>query len=88
MSDPSVSDHPVDTDHVDLSWEGLDEAVEAVGKVSSLVSSNCLPSMSTVGGEGLKRCSVGRQACVTLNTRDWAGNCTPGPRLQDISFII
>jgi hypothetical protein len=40
---------PIDTDYVELSLEGLDEAKETINSIGALISSSCIPSLSSAG---------------------------------------
>ena len=44
---------PVDTDYVELSWEGLEEAKDGINSIGTLTSSSCIPSLSSAGLLGL-----------------------------------
>ena len=40
---------PVDTDYVELSWDGLEEAKETINSIGGLISSSCIPTLSSAG---------------------------------------
>ena len=40
---------PIDTDYVELSWDGLDTAKETINSIGTLISSSCIPSLSSAG---------------------------------------
>lgn len=82
------STRPADTDHVSLSWEGLDKARESLAVIGSVSSSSCIPELSIAGGEGLKKACVGKQSNVCLTLRDIGGNPVAGPSLSDITCQI
>jgi len=79
---------PIDTDYVELSWDGLDAAKETINSIGTLISSSCIPSLSSAGGEGLRKTLTGRKSSISLTTRDCSGNMTPGPSLSQITCQI
>ena len=76
---------PVETDYVALAWEALEELKEVAGTVGEVITSSCIPSLSSAGayknnnacynpfflkvGEGLRKACMGKQSLVTLTTR-------------------
>ena len=40
---------PIDTDYVELSMEGFDEAKDTINSIGTLISSSCIPSLSSAG---------------------------------------
>jgi len=79
---------PADTDHVELSWEGLQTARSAITAVGGLISSSCIPSLCTASGDGLRKACVGKQSIVSLSSRDFSGSLTSGPSLGSITCQI
>ena len=79
---------PADTDYIELSLTGLEEAKTAINSVGSLVSSSCIPAMCQAGGEGLRKATAGKKAVISLTTRDTEGAVTPGPSLGEIACHI
>ena len=79
---------PIDTDYVELSLTGLEEAKSAITQIGNLISSSCIPSLCLAGGEGLRKAVVGKKSLISLSTRDSAGKVTAGPSLGEISCHI
>jgi len=79
---------PIDTDYIELSWDGFDEAKEAINNIGNLTSSSCIPLMCSAGGEGLRKTLAGRKSTISLTSRDCSGNITPGPSLSQITCQI
>ena len=79
---------PTDTDYVELSLAGLEEAKTAINQIGSLVSSSCIPSQSLAGGEGLRKAVVGKKSTISLSTRDSKGKVTAGPSLAELACHI
>ena len=46
---------PVDTDYVELSLEGFDEVKDSINSIGTLISSSCIPSLSSAGLFGMSR---------------------------------
>ena len=44
---------PIDTDYVELSLEGFDEAKDTINSIGTVISSSCIPSLSSAGLVGL-----------------------------------
>ena len=75
---------PIDTDYIELTWEGLEEVKENINSIGALISSSCIPSLSCagsllencvpiftkyLGGEGLRKALTGRKSTISLTTR-------------------
>ena len=79
---------PVDTDYVELSLTGLEEAKSAISQIGDLISSSCIPSLCIAGGEGLRKAVAGKRSVVSLSTRDSQGKVTAGPSLAELACHI
>ena len=79
---------PADTDYVELSLTGLEEAKTAISQIGNLISSSCIPSRCLAGGEGLRKAVVGKKSLISLSTRDSAGKVTAGPSLAELACHI
>ena len=44
---------PIDTDYVELSLDGFDEVKESINSIGTVISSSCIPSLSSAGLFGL-----------------------------------
>jgi hypothetical protein len=44
---------PIDTDYVELSLEGFDEAKDTINSIGTVIGSSCIPSLSFAGLVGL-----------------------------------
>ena len=76
---------PVETDYIALAWDALKELKELAGSVGEVITSSCIPTLSSAGaykknnpfnslsflevGEGLRKARMGKQSLVTLTTR-------------------
>ena len=40
---------PIDSDYIELSWERLEDAKDSINSIGSLISSSCIPSLSSAG---------------------------------------
>ena len=40
---------PIDTDYIELTWDGLDEVKDNISSIGALISSSCIPSLSCAG---------------------------------------
>jgi len=79
---------PIDSDYIELSWERLEDAKDSINSIGSLISSSCIPSLSSAGGEGLRKTTTGKKSSISLTTRDSSGHTTPGPSLAEITCQI
>ena len=52
MSKKSKTNVPVETDYVASVWDGLEELKEAAGSLGEIVSSSCIPSVSSTSMSG------------------------------------
>ena len=57
ISEKSKTNVPVETDYVASVWEGLEELKEAAGSLGEIVTSSCIPSVS----------STSMSVCKTIN---------------------
>jgi len=48
-----------------------------------MFSSSAIHTQTTALGEGVKQCTVGRSTIATITTRDWQGNVTIGPSVEN-----
>ena len=79
---------PADTDYIELSLEGLEEAKTTINGIGNIVSSSCIPSECVAGGDGLRKATAGKKSSISLTTRENEGSITPGPSLAEIACHI
>ena len=46
---------PADTDYIELSLAGLEDAKTVINQIGNIVSSSCIPSQCLAGGDGLRQ---------------------------------
>ena len=54
ISNKSKINVPVETDYVASVWDGLEELKEASGSLGEIVTSSCIPSVSSTSMSGCK----------------------------------
>lgn len=58
-----------ETPHVTINWNGLEDVKVGAGTLGEVGSSSCIPSLSTLDGEGCFKSIVFKQSIMTLTTR-------------------